>query len=584
MAERTAPRRFVRFGDFEADLTARRLLKGGREVPLREQLFNVLSFLLENEGEIVARGDLCRRIWPGDVVVDFENDLNTLVARLRQTLGDSADSPIYIETVPKRGYRFIAPLAGTAEHEDAGKRRTRLIVLPFLNAGGDPAQEYFSDSMTDEIITAVCRSSPEHLAVIARTTAMHYKNCGKDVACIGREVGVDYVVEGIVRRSGGHVGMNVLLVRADDQAHVFAEKYDVDMEDLFELQARISEDIVRNIPSVKGPRPKGPKGKRPSENMSAYHLYLEGRYYMNMMTPDGLARARKLLEEAVAADPQFALAHDALGEIYWWTGFYGFLPPKQACFIGMGAALRAVEIDPDLGETHAMLGQFRQKIDYSWTEVRREMKLAMELDPYSPVIRMRYAVSDLLPRGLLDEAAYQVEAGLELDPRSWQLRGWLSTFKWLARDPEAALKEARAAESIVPANYMPQFFLANAFRLGGDLDQAVTHQLLAVKFSGDAPQMLGWLGLSLGRAGRKDEARALLGRIEAAASKAYVPPTCFAWVHAGLEEYDRTMDWIERAIEDRDSFIIPIKSYPCLDPLRGDPRFQALVRMMNLEP
>ncbi len=584
MPDRVLSQKLVRFGDFEVDLQEGCLFKQGLKVRLPRQLLLVLSTLLEHAGEVVTREELQKRLWPRDVFVDFEFNLNTLIARLREVLGDSAEYPRYIETLPKRGYRFLATVSEHSPSPTARPRRTRLIVLPFSNLGGDPTEDYLSEAMTDEIITALCQVAPDRLAVIARTTAMHYKESNKDVAHIGRELGVDYAVEGGVRRSHDEVAMNVQLIEAADQTHIFAGKYEGKIHDLFGLQTRIAEDIVTHIPSGPGLREGGPFRKKPSEDVLACQLLLQGRSYMYKLTPDGTAKAKRCFEEAIARDPRFALAFDALGEVYWWMAFYGALPAKQASFIGLGNVLRALEIDPTLGETYALLGQFRQKIDYSWPEVRREMTLALDLAPSSPLVRMRYAVSDLLPHGQLEEAIAQLEVGLEFDPLSWELRGWLSVFLWLARDYGRALQEGRLAEALNPDNYMSKFFIANAYRDSGRFEEGIVYQRRAVELSGGAPQMLGWLGLSLARGGNTAEAHTLLQRLEAIAAKAYVPPTAFAWINVGLGEFDEALVWIERAIDDRDPMIIPIKTYSCLDPLRSDPRFQALVRKMNLEP
>jgi TolB-like protein len=582
--EMSASRRRVHFGEFEIDLQTRRLFKQGTEIRLREQLFTVLSTLLEHAGDLVSREELQKRLWPGDTVVDFEINLNALIARLRELLGDSAEHPRYIETLPKQGYRFLPRTSEDAAGGSRPRRRFRLIVLPVLNASGDPAEDYFSDAMTDEIITALCQVAPDHLAVIGRSTSMHYKHSDKDLASIGRELDLDYAVEGAVRRTGGQIAMNVQLIQTADQTHVFAGKYDAEMADLFGLQNRVAEEIVKHLPSGPGPREGGPARKKPSEDPLAYQLYLQGRQELFKVTPDGLARAKKCLEEALARDPKFALALDSLGELYWWTGFFGYMPAKQASFLGLGAVLRAVEIDPTLGESHAMIGQFRQKVDFNWPEVRREMTLALEMAPSSPPVRQRYAVSYLLPHGRLGEAIAQAEAGLEFDPLNWHLRVWLSSFFWLAREPDRALREARIAEALDPENYMPQYAIACAFRGGGNFEEAIAHQRRAVEMSGGAPQMLGWLGLTLARNGNVAEARAILDKLKAIAGRTYVSPTCFLWIHAGLGEFDEALVRIEQAIDDRDSFIIPIKTYECLDPLRSDPRFQALVRKMNLEP
>jgi TolB-like protein len=578
------PRKIIRFGEFEVDLQAGFLFKQGVKVRLREQVFVVLSMLLEHAGEVVTREELQKRLWPGDVFVDFEINLNTIMARLRKALGDSAEHPRYIETLPKRGYRFLVTPAECVASEAVPQRRIRIIVLPFSNVGGDPSEEYFSDAMTDEIITALCQLTSEHLAVIARTTAMHNKGSGKDVARIGRELGVDYVVEGSVRRSENRVAMNVQLIQTAEQTHVFAGKYDAEMSDLFSLQTRIAEDVTTHIPSVSGLLIKGHVRKKPTEDLPAYQLYLQGRHHMYKLTPDRLTKAKNCFEEAISRDPRFALAYDALAESHWWTGFFGYLPPKQSCFVGLGVALRAVEIDPTLAQTHSLLGQLRQKIDYNWPEVRREMTLALELDPSSPLVRVRYAVSDLLPHAQLEEAIAQVKRGLEFDPLSWLLHMWLTCFLWLARDYDRAMREARFFKGLDPKNYMAHFMIGNVYRDSGMLQDAVAPQRRAVELSGGQPQMMGWLGLNLALAGNTAEARSVLQRLQAIASDAYVSPTCFVWVHLGLREIDDAFIWMDRAIDERDSIIIPIKTYPSFDALRSDPRFHVLLRRMNLDP
>jgi len=586
MPDVLSPQKIIRFGEFEVDLQAGCLFKRGIKVRLREQVFVVLSMLLEHAGEVVTRKQLQRRLWPEDVFVDFEINLNTIIARLREALGDSAEHPRYIETLPKRGYRFLAAASECAASEVVPQRRIRIVVLPFSNVGGKPDEEYFSDAMTDELITALCQVAPEHLAVIARTTAMHYKHSEKDVARIGRELGVDYVVEGGVRRSDDQVAMNVQLIQTTDQTHVFARKYDARLPDVFNLQTRIAEDVAAHIPSVSGLLSGGRIRKKPTEDLQAYLLYRQGRHHMSKETLEGLDKAKQCFEEAIARDPRFALAYDALGELYWWTGFFGHLPPKQAYSVGLWAALKAIEIDPTLAETHSLLGQYRvrQKGVFNWPEVRREMTLAMDLDPSSPLVRMRYAVSWLLPHGRLEEGIAQLEHGLEFDPLSFFLHCWLSIFLWLARDYDRAMQEARYTERLDPESYTAQMIIGNICRESGMLQEAIAAHRRAVELSGGVAQMQGLLGLDMARSGNTAEARSLLQRLQATAIQAYVSPTSFAWIHLGLGEIDDAFVWMKRAINEGDAFIIPIKTYPFLDLLRADPRFPALLRKMNLEP
>jgi TolB-like protein len=241
----------VYFDCFEADLASGQLYKRGVRIPLRAKSFQVLTSLLNRAGEVVTREELRRRLWSQEVFVDFDNNLNTAIARLREALGDSAERPRFIETLPKRGYRFLGTVTEAASSlETHPPKRARLLVLPFVNLSGDPSQEYFSDAMTDEIITALANLASDHLAVIARTTAMHYKGSRKEVARIARELGVQYVVEGGVRRADDQVGINVQLIQTSDQTHLFAQRYNAEMHDIFNLHSRIAEALARHVPTI----------------------------------------------------------------------------------------------------------------------------------------------------------------------------------------------------------------------------------------------------------------------------------------------------------------------------------------------
>jgi TolB-like protein len=591
MPDKASTQKVIRFGEFEVDLQAGCLIKQGLKIRLREQLFVVLSMLLEHAGEVVTREELQKRLWPGDVVVDFEIDLNTIIARLREALGDSAGHPRYIETLPKRGYRFLADVSEGAASESAPQLRVRLIVLPFSNVRRNPAEEYFSDAMTDEIITALCQLAPEHLAIIARTTSMHYKGSEKDVARIGRELGVAYVVEGGVRRSGDQVVMSVQLIQASDQTQVFAQKYDAEMSDIFKVVSRAASDIADSIGINAAPEDRrsgllvgGQVRKKPTEDLVAYNEYIQARYYMEKGTAENFAEAKQHLERAIARDPEFALAYDALAEINWYLGYFGYIPARKAFSAGIIQALRAIEIDNTRAETHALLGQFHKTIEYNWTEVHREMALALRLDPTSPLVRLRYAVSDLMPHGRLEEAITEIEHALESDPLSVLTQGWLGVMLVLAHKWDLAIDQAHRLVRLDPTVFYGHFVMGVAYRAKQMFEKAITAQRMAVEVSGGSAPMIGWLGLILGLCGKAAEARSLLEQLHAQAAQEYVPPTSFAWIYLGLREIDTAFEWLDRAVDECDQFMMPIKTYVFFDPLRSDPRFLALLRKMNLEP
>jgi TolB-like protein/Tfp pilus assembly protein PilF len=582
--------RLIRFGNFEVDLAAGQLHKRGVRIGLREKSFQVLALLLERPGEVVTRERLQHRLWPSDVFVDFENNLNTSVARLREALGDSAEQPRFIETLPKRGYRFIAPVADDpSSNQRPMARATRLVVLPFLNSSGDLAQDYFSDAMTDEIITELAGLAPNALNVIARTTAMRYKGSHKDVARIAHELGVEYLVEGGVRRIEDSVALNVQLVRANDQTQVFARRYRAELSDIFQIQSAVARDIAAHIDNVNITNAIRPTQgdavakQAPTRNPGAYDEYLRGRADMGRVTPEAFAKARQHFEDAISRDPGFALGYDGLAEIYWYLGYFGFMSPRDAFSTGVLYAIRALEIDNSLGETHALLGLYHKQLAYDWPEVEREMAHALELSPASPIVRERYAFNFLMPHARHEEAVAELELALVWDPQSISLRSHLGAELLLWRRYDRALEQARQVLELEPRAYWGHALIASCYRDQRLFDRAIPAYRKALELSGNASSMLGWLGLSLALAGDAAEAHALLECLRQRATQSYVPPTSFAWIHLGLAEIDSAFEWLDRAVEDRDQFIMPIKSYWFFDSIRSDPRFAALLRKMRLD-
>lgn len=582
----------LRFDCFEVDLAAGRLLKHGIRIHLREQSFRVLEQLLAHPGEVVTREDLRRQLWPGDVFVDFENNLNAAVARLREALGDSAEQPRFIETLPKRGYRFIPAVFEVPAAAAAPVKRVRLLVLPFVNSSGDPAQEFSIDAMTDDVITELAATAPGELAVIARTTAMRYKGSHKDVLRIGRELNVDYIVEGGVRHAGGRTVVNVQVVRANDQEHVFAKRYDEESTETFGLQGRIAREIADRVAAAAGVREFRVDAaggdrvtRRPTEDVMAYNEYVQGLFHLDHLGVDSRnhEKARTHLERAIARDPHFARAHEALAQVYWILGYVGYMPPQQAFASGILHAVRALEIDNTRAETHALVAQFHKQLDYNWPDVERGLARALELNPASGVARMLYAVGWLMPHGRLGEAIAELERTLERDPLSYQLHFWLAIMHSLARDADRVLDQTRLLIELDPAVPSGWWLSGIALSRKGLIEEALADLRRAVDLSSGAALFLGWLGLILGLAGRADEARTVLARLESMGRTAYVPPAAVAWVHLGLRDVDRAFEWLDRAVDAHDQVMMPIKSYVFFDPIRNDPRFHALLRKMKLD-
>lgn len=501
-------------------------------------------------------------------------------------LNDSVHKPRFIETLPKMGYRFIGQaweVAGLAVLRTP--RRPRVLVLPFANLTSDPAKEYFSDAMTEEIIGALAALAADRMAVLARTTAMHYKGTQKDAASIGSELSIDYIVEGSVRLEQDGFAVNLQLVQVSDQSHLWATRYEAKAEDVFRIHREAAQAIAARIGMSADNGGEGSRRmpRQPTENLAAYNVYLQGRAEFNRMNHEGILRGKQCFEEAIERDPQFALAHEALADLYWYAGFFGFAPPKKMFTTGIFEAIRAVTLDFTLGEAHSLLGMYRKQVDYDWSEVAAHVRRALELNPTSPVVRLRSAAFVFLPAGRMEEAAAEMEYVLEVDPLWVFARGWLSCMYWLGRQYGRGLEQARLMIEINPAYYMGYFHLA-VTSLNGDLHTGVENMRRATELSGNSPLMLGWLSQALARSGDTTEARAILEGLTRMVRQTYVPPTGFAWIHLALGDIDEGFRWLDRAVDGHDPFIVPFKTYPFLDPIRSDPRYHAILKRIHLEP
>jgi len=473
--------------------------------------------------------------------------------------------------------RALEDAAGTSERTAS---LPSVAVLAFANLSADKENEYFSDGLAEDIIDALTRLPG--LRVTARTSAFAFRGKDQDVREIGARLNVDHILEGSVRRSGNRIRVTAQLVKAGDGCHLWSERFDREMTDVFAIQDEISQAIVSSL-RVRLFEDR-PLARRPTENLEAYNLYLQGRYQFYRGTPEGFAKSKEYYERAIALDANFALVHDALAELYWFMGFFWILPPKETFSLGILAALRALEIDDRLAEAHAILGMFRKELDYNWPEVEREMKRALELSPASPTVHVRYALALLLPHGRLEEAVREVETALRADPLSLFVRWVLAIMLMLRRTPDPLLEQARQMLELDSNHYLAHWLLGLGYVLKGMWGEAVAALRKSAELSARSPVILGYLGWLYGAIGQADEARKTLAELDEMAQIRPVPPTSLAWVYLGLGDADRAFEWMEKAIEVRDPLIFPIKTFPHLDPLRADPRFGALLQKMNLAP
>lgn len=455
-----------------------------------------------------------------------------------------------------------------------------IAVLPFVNMSGDKVDDFLCEGITEEIINALTRIPG--LRVIARTSAFAAARLGLDAQGIGTRLGVTTLLEGSVRRCDRRVRVTVRLVRVSDGTHIWNERYDRELVDILVLEDEIAITLASRL-QVELALEVNPR-RKPMIDVEAYQAYLEGRHHFARGTPAELAQAKTLFEHSVARAPAFALAYDALAELFWYLGFFGGVPPQEAFTVSTWHALRALEIDDDLAETHALLGMLRKELDYNWREVDRELFRALELNRESPQVRLRHAISGLMPHGRTAEALAELELVTVLDPLSLFVRWWVGVMAYFAGLNERVKEEGHHMIALDPNHFLGHWVLGIGLDAGGACNEAVEELERAHQLSGGIPFTLGFLAYAYGRAGRKEEARGLGMQAEHAATRAYIPPFTVALAHIGLLDWESAFDWMDRAVEARDPLIMPVKSYPFLQPVRGDSRYRALLEKMNLAP
>jgi serine/threonine-protein kinase len=453
-----------------------------------------------------------------------------------------------------------------------------VAVLPFANMSGSEEDLYLCAGLAEEIINELTRIPG--LRVIARTSSFIVGRMQLDVREAGARLGVGNILEGSVKRAGRRVRVTVQLVNTSDGGHLWSERFDRELTDVFALEDEIARAVAARLSGELGSGETEPR--RPAVAEEAHGAFLEGRYHFVRGTPEAYARAKVCFERAIARDPGFALAFDSLAELYWYLGLFGNMPPREAFSQSTWHALRAVELDDTLAETHALLAMLRKELDYNWPEVDRELRRALELNREAPLVRLRYAISGLLPHGRMDEAAVEVEATLRSDPLSLFVRWWVAAMAYLRRRPERMLDEGRHMITLDPSHFLGHWTVGLARTELGVSEEAVSALEQAHRLSGGIPFTLGYLAYGYGRAGRRDEARELIEQAAAIGAETYLPPSTLAVGSVGLGDWDTAFYWWNRAIEVRDPFIMPIKTYPFFDPVRDDDRYRAMLRRMNL--
>ncbi|HXN71205.1 MAG TPA: tetratricopeptide repeat protein [Candidatus Acidoferrales bacterium] len=643
-----------RFADFEADVRARQLRKHGTKLKLQGQPFEMLLMLLESPGEVITREQMQRKLWPVDTFVDFEHSLNTSVKKIRQALNDSATEPRYIETLPRVGYRFIAPVTaeeesisdlpalplqasfpvvegipGTTAEESsprhsitwflglafaavavagmviafsvtktrdrllgmlrpanksaglvssAKKLRRSVAVLPLQNLSADPNQTYFVDGMTDELTTDLAQFGD--LRVISRTSAMHYRDGNKTAPEIGKELGVDALVEGSVERVGDRVRIRAQLIDCATDRHLWAQSYDRDMKDVLSMQTEAAREIADQVRgSVGNPQVPEHSAKPAPVNPDAYEAYLKGRYFWNKRTPDGLNKSIGYFNQAIAKDPSFAAAYAGLADSYSILGS-DVLPADVANSKARAAASKAIELDPSIAEGHAALALVEFYYDWKWTQSEAEFRRAIELNPnYAPAHQWySYFLTAMLR---FPEAVEQAEVAQQIDPLSLSINTTVATrYHHAGREEDAIQLDRRTLE--MDSNFIPAHVsLGAVYEKQGSLQQAIDEYKKVIALRPGDPAALAALGYVYARSGQKDEAHKILSELTETSKQQYVPSFQIATIYAGLDDGDNAMLWLEKSYRQHESQMPFIQSDERFNSLHADARYESLIHRLG---
>jgi TolB-like protein/DNA-binding winged helix-turn-helix (wHTH) protein/Flp pilus assembly protein TadD len=630
----------LRFGVFELDLRAGELRKHGLQVRLQEQPFQILAMLLEHPGEVVTREELQKKLWPADTFVDFDHGLNKAISKIREALSDSAESPRFVETVARRGYRFLAdvkkadaaivdspdlvrlrhPLAESGDRPDlAGKPAMpkyllssptwkisafvlllllvslaawkfhssnrpslairSLAVLPLESLSSDASQDYFADGMTDELISDLGQISA--LRVISRTSVMPYKRTRKPLPQIARELNVDAVVEGTVLRSGDQVRITAQLIEASADKHLWSQSYQGELRDTLALQNQVARAIADQIRINVNPQEQAALKSVKVVNPEAYESFLKGRYFWNKRTADSLRVALAYFSQAIDEDPKYAPAYSGLADTTALLGDwqYAVMNPTEALPKAKAAAIKALELDGALGEAHNSLAFCLDGFDWDFDAAGKEFRRAIELNPSYATAHHWYAWH-LSLLGRYDEAIAEMRKAENLDPLSLIINADLAELLVLAHSYDESIRQSRKTIEMDPNFALAHNQLAQAYLQKHMNDEAVAELQKAAELSGGSPTVLANLARAYAASGKRGEAIKLLNELKKRSNSIYSHGSEIAVIYAALGDTDQAMSWLEKGYEER--FNPGVLLRPGFDPLRSDPRFEDLVRRIGL--
>jgi TolB-like protein/DNA-binding winged helix-turn-helix (wHTH) protein/Flp pilus assembly protein TadD len=619
----SAPGDVFRFNDFELDVAAYQLRRQGRPVRLERQPMDLLILLVARQRQLVTRAEIVDRLWGDGVFVDVETGVHTAVRKIRQALGDSSTTPTFVETVPGKGYRFVAdvevvsdagpslpePESPTVVQSERNPARlviglavvalmtgfvawmwlaggaptspVTLAVLPFDYLGNDPEREYLAAGLTEETSASLAQIDLERLVVKGRT--LDYRGTAKTAVQIGQELSVDYLLQSTIRAEGGRLRVTATLIRVRDQALVWSQSYEREPTSLLGLQQELSATIADQIRVQLSPDHLRAVRQRQTQNAAAYDAYLRGRYFESRRTPATNAQAIQQYERAIQLDSNYALAWSALASTYASSAMNGDARPLEVWPRARDAAARAVRANANLAEAQLVVGYVNWLLDWDWSAAETATRLAIRLDPSDAAAR-RSLGHTLSQSGRHREAEAAMRRARELEPLEPLTYALSAQVAFQARDYPAAVEHARRAVLIDSQFWIGYMELGQAYEQMGETDLALAALTDAARFSGSNSKVTSLRGYLLAKSGRINEAREVLKRLESDAHERHVPPAAMALVLAGLGEREAVFEWLAKAYDARDVHLIFLPVDPKWDPFRADPRFQALLTRCGFTP
>jgi TolB-like protein/Tfp pilus assembly protein PilF len=568
----------LRFGEFELDISAYELRRGGQPVHLERQPMDLLILLVERHRQLVWRADIAKRLWDPGVFVDVEMGVNTAISKLRQALRDSRESPAFIETISGKGYRFIAPLdtVPKGRHQEAIES---VAVLPFANDSADPDGEYLSDGITETLINNL--SQIWNLRVVARSTVFRYEGKDIDPQKAGNDLRVRAVVSGRLLQRGTTLIVRAELMDVATGAQLWGGQYNRTAEDVFALQDDLSREISEKLRQQLAGDEKQRLTKRYTESSEAYRLYLKGRYHWNKRSPGGLQKAVEYFQLALDKDPAYSLAYAGLADTYAHLSFFNVLAPREAMPKAKAAAVKGLEVDKELAEAYVSLGYVSFTYDGDWPAAAKHFEQACTLSPVYSSTHTFYALY-LSSLGRSEEALEVAKRALDLDPASPAVSHSLAVQLYLARKFDQAIEQAQNTLEM-DANFAISYaVLGEVYLAKGMYREGLSPLEKYSALSRRSATSLAFLGYSHARLGERKEALRMIEELKAASQQTFVPALFVALVYAGLEDKDQAFTWLEKAYEERFNRLAYLKVEALWDPLRSDPRFADLLRRVGI--